>query len=157
MTEYKLNIGDVASSASRARYMCYGLGSCVGLFISDRITGASAAAHILLPNADLCAEEDLSKHYNVHSAFAEMLKRLKMMGSNLTSLRAKVAGGANVMSMNLQTGALNVESVLRQLTEHKIYIAATDVGGTHCRTASFESETGQLTVKIPQTNHLRIL
>src|SRR6478609_4263347 len=41
MIQYKLNIGDVVISDSPATYTCFGLGSCIGLFIQDRLTGLS--------------------------------------------------------------------------------------------------------------------
>jgi chemotaxis protein CheD len=156
MIEYKLNIGDVASASGSAKYLCYGLGSCIGLFIHDRSTGFSAGAHILLPDAEECSD-DTSKHYNVNGAIAEILRQLKSMGSNLLNLRAKVTGGANVMSMNFQIGDMNINSVRKQLIEHRVFIAAIDVGGSHFRTASYESDTGMMTVKIPQINHFKIL
>jgi hypothetical protein len=35
-----------------------------------------------------------------------------------------------------------------ELKARKIYIAALDVGGTYCRSAKFQSNTGQLTVRV---------
>ncbi len=144
MIEYTLNIGDVITSPRKARYACFGLGSCIGLFIQDRLTGITGGAHILLPGNE--QGPDNFKFYNVSAAVDEILNQFKMQGSNLTALRAKVTGGANVIGVNSTTGVRNAESVINHLTAHKIYIAAVDVGGNYSRTARFESQTGVLSV-----------
>jgi chemotaxis protein CheD len=156
MMEYKLNIGDVITSSRKAVYTCLGLGSCIGLFIQDRMTGLSGGAHIFLPDADK-ESPGCTKFYSVTSAIQEIRRQLSHQGSTLEGLRAKVTGGANVlMGISSGTGARNAESVLKELARHRIYVATVDVGGNHSRTARFESDTGLLTVKIPQTNQYRI-
>jgi chemotaxis protein CheD len=156
MTEYILNIGDVIISEREAQYTCFGLGSCIGLFIHDRLSRLSAGAHILLPE-DEKGLQGFAKFYNVVGAIHEILRQLKSKGSTLESLRAKIVGGANVLNINTFTGSRNVDSVVKQLTANKIFIAAMDVGGVYGRTAKFESATGVLTVKLPQPNECKIL
>lgn len=145
MINYTLNIGDVITSPRKATYSCFGLGSCVGLFIQDRIKGLTGGAHIFLP--ENVGEPDSFKFYSVNAALDELLNQFKHQGSDLTALRAKVTGGANIMGINLNTGERNAESVINNLTSRKIYIAALDVGGKNSRTVKFESATGILTVK----------
>jgi chemotaxis protein CheD len=156
MIEYTLNIGDVAISSSPASYTCLGLGSCIGLFIQDRNSTLSAAAHIFLPDSNQHVPTERNKFYTVSAALKEILERFKLQGSTLTSLRAKITGGANVINVNVKTGARNAEAVISHLVSNKIYIAATDIGGNFCRTAKFQSSTGQLTVRVPQTNEYKI-
>lgn len=156
MIEYRLNIGDVITSSRMVAYTCLGLGSCIGLFIQDRLAGLSGGAHILLPDAEKESPGG-TKFYSVTSAIQEIRRQLSSQGSTLEGLRAKVTGGANVLTgMSQGTGARNAESVLKQLAMHRIYVATVDVGGPHSRTARFESHTGLLTVKFPQTNQCRI-
>lgn len=155
MIEHRLNIGDVVTSSRSAVYTCLGLGSCIGLFIQDRITGLSGGAHIFLPDAENMFP-GCTKFYSVTSAIQEICRQFRLQGSTLEGLRAKITGGANVLSINLGTGARNIESVLRELAIHRIYVATTDVGGVYGRTVRFESESGLMTVKIPQTNQYRI-
>lgn len=155
MIEYTLNIGDVATSLKPANYTCFGLGSCIGLFIQDRITGLSGGAHIFLPENEE-GPSNTNKFYSVTTALNEILERFKFHGNNLTSLRAKVAGGANVITMSMQTGERNAQSVVSHLISNKIFIAAMDIGGTMCRTAKFQSSNGQLIVRTPQTNEYKI-
>jgi len=156
MIDYTLNIGDVVTSPRQASYTCYGLGSCIGLFLHDRLTGLSGGAHILLPESE-SGVSSFSKFYNVVSALDEMLAQFTNQGSTLEALRAKIVGGANVIGVNMLTGERNVKSVVRQLVARKIFVAALEVGGRYSRTAKFESTTGNLIVRISETNESKIL
>jgi chemotaxis protein CheD len=154
MRDYKLNIGDVVISSGSVSYTCFGLGSCIGLFIQDRVTGLSGGAHIFLPELKIDSVGE-TKYYDVISAMEEILNQFKTRGSDLTTLRAKITGGANVMEVYSQTGAHNIASVIKNLTERKIFLAAKDVGGNYYRTARFESWSGLLKVRIPQINQYK--
>jgi chemotaxis protein CheD len=154
MIEYKLNIGELAVSQNEAvTFTCLGLGSCIGLFLQDRTTGLTGGAHIQLPS-DIKTET--GKYYGVNAAIEELINRFKASGSTLQNLRAKVTGGANVVATSCETGLLNIENVVKELVERKVYIAAMDVGGRQSRTARFNSQTGTLSVRIPETNELKI-
>lgn len=144
MKVYNLNIGEVATHVGRAQYNCFGLGSCIGLFLTDRVTGLTGAAHILLPSGE--RGPDTLGWYSADDAITELVKRFRLRGSSLTGLCAKIAGGANTLGSQ-GTGVKNIESVIGQLRNLNIYIAATDVGGTQSRTVHYEAATGQLTVK----------
>lgn len=155
MKEYYLNIGDVATSSNHATYSCLGLGSCIGLFLQDRTTGVTGGAHIFLPLRKDDVVTD-AKFYNAENALEELLKQFKRRGANLNTLRAKATGGASVLGGNIQTGLHNAESVMNSLIQNRIFIAAFDVGGSYGRSAKFESESGQLVVRIPQTKECKI-
>jgi chemotaxis protein CheD len=154
MTEYKLSIGDLRVSKNEAvTFTCLGLGSCIGLFLQDRTTGLVGGAHIQLPTDSTLVDD--GKYYGVKTAIIELLNRFRTSGSTLLNLRAKIVGGANVVAAGCGTGVLNIENVVKELVEHKVYIAAMDVGGQQSRTARFNSQTGTLTVRIPETNELK--
>ncbi len=134
-----LAINDVDVSDHPVVYTCYGLGSCIGLFISDRSKAVSGGAHIALalpsPN---------SQYPDAFDMIDQLLTGLKERGSDLSTLRAKIAGGARVYDSSPDIGACNVEMVMNYLVRHKIFLAATDVGGRCARTARFDSDTGKL-------------
>lgn len=152
MIEYQLNIGDVVTSTGRVSYTCFGLGSCIGLFIQDRITSQTGGAHIFLPNSE-AGPESYSPFSSVTLAIEEILRQFKLNGSSLQSLRAKLAGGANFLDCRFTTGELNVQSVTKELIAKRVFIAASDLGGSFCRTVKFESDSGLLYVRKPQINH----
>lgn len=156
MIEYTLNIGDVKAFNAPVTFTCYGLGSCVGLFLQDRTKGISGGAHILLPEG-----ADSIEGFNVWSdvtrAFERLIAQFQRKGSTLNNLRAKITGGANVLNSSQNIGARNVESVMEQLTRHRIYLAASDVGGNVSRTARFISNTGVMLVKTSENNFYKVL
>lgn len=154
MTEYKLNIGEVVVSKQPAVYTCMGLGSCVGLFLQDRQTGVSGGAHIFLPNANHTLTDGF--HYSVASAMDELLKQFQEHGSSLQNLRAKISGGASVLANVYDTGTGNVNRVKEALVAKRVYIAAADVGGKHCRTARFCSRSGEMTIVYRETQECKI-
>lgn len=155
MMNYTLNIGDVVTASQPSHYTCYGLGSCVGLFMHDRLTGISGGAHIFLPDA-LIHKHVPRKFYSAFAALDELLRQFTMQGSNLLCLRAKLTGGANVLGANSSTGTRNAESTIQYLKKRGVYIAAVDVGGALCRTAKFESSSGALAVRIPGVEGFRV-
>jgi chemotaxis protein CheD len=146
MIEVKLNIGELYVSSNPTVFTCIGLGSCIGLFLQDRKEHIAGGAHIFLPDmkTDMSIQETWS---TVEGAFKELLVQFQNRGSSLKFLRAKLVGGARVISENGEIGKRNSEAILKLLLKHHVYIAAMDVGGRTARTASFYSGTGELRVK----------
>ena len=136
-----LGINEVYSSDMPVEYICYGLGSCIGLFINDRVKGLSGGAHIALPDATREAE-----FAGAEKMINDLLKQLSDNGSDLQTLRAKVTGGSQVFESGLDIGKQNINVVLKQLTDKRIFIAAVDVGGKVSRTARFNGESGEVKI-----------
>ncbi len=136
-----LNINEMEVSDQPVVFTCYGLGSCIGLFVTDRTNGISGGVHIPLPHTS-----GPSEWKDATYLISELLHSFQAWGSDLRTLRAKVTGGAQVYGSLYGIGAQNAEAVLKQLTDRKIYIAATDVGGTISRTARYHSPSGELEI-----------
>lgn len=154
MINHVIKIGEVKSFSDPVTLVCYGLGSCVGLFMQDRAKGIAGGAHILLPedeNGPPCSEH----WYSVRRALERIFEEFQMLGSSLKGLRAKITGGANVYTAT-GSGERIVQSVVDGLTGRNVYLAASDVGGRLPRTAHFYSDTGMMLVKTAQTNSYRI-
>lgn len=155
MKEYKLNIGELqVNKQEDVTYTCLGLGSCIGLFIQDRSLGLSGGAHILLSQSS--TPDSTGKFLCAKSAINELISRFRSMGSTLANLRAKITGGAHVISTGMQVGKENVEHVMQELIANRVYVAAIDVGGNKSRTARFNSQSGTMTIRIPDTNEYKI-
>lgn len=131
-----MKIGQVAASAMPSEYVCYGLGSCVGLFLLDRSSRVSGGAHIAHPTGD-------GGHSGAHQAVEWLLAEIAALGGNTGALRAKLAGGASIGS---RIGQEICEKVISILHSRKIYIASSDVGGKSSRTVRFNSVTGEMSV-----------
>ncbi len=142
-------INEVDVSDTNIEYTCFGLGSCIGLFVTDRLKGINGAAHIPLPQSD-GPDGDLQ---DAGRLIRLLLKGFELKGSDLQTLRAKIAGGSSIYnngeneSRLLRVGEKNIETVIRLLVENKIYVAAIDVGGTMSRTARYDSSTGNLHIR----------
>ncbi|MDH5597498.1 MAG: chemotaxis protein CheD [Cyclobacteriaceae bacterium] len=139
-----LNIGELYATNKSMVLTCYGLGSCVGLFLYDRLNKISGGAHIMLSGQK---KDNLSATHFAQGAIEELLRRMKSLGSDLAMLRAKIIGGAEVMDIKtIHIGKNNIEEVRNSLIRNKIYIAASDVGGTISRTGKFYTDSGNLLV-----------
>jgi len=156
MKTYVLNIGEVRIEEAPVTFTCFGLGSCIGLFVKDSANGITGGAHILLPD-DVKATSTSKKFYNVSQAVEKLFELFTLKGSKLETLHAKFVGGAvSLMSYDPTLGERNVRSVIRHLTSKKIFIAALDVGGSASRTAHFNSLTSELRVSTTTHNGVRI-
>ncbi|RAW01014.1 chemotaxis protein CheD [Pseudochryseolinea flava] len=155
MRTHVLNIGEVKTDATPSIFTCFGLGSCIGLFVQDRATGISGGAHILLPE-DVKANAKDGKCYNVKDALERLFMHFIRGGSTLDTLRAKFVGGANIITASGNVGEKNIRSVIDHLVAHRIFIAALDVGGSSSRTAHFHSCTSELRVRTAENNQYKI-
>jgi chemotaxis protein CheD len=136
-----LNINEVEVTSEPVVYTCYGLGSCIGLFVTDKLKGLYGGAHIPLPYSS-----ETSEFKDATYLIEELLKAFSLKGSDLNYLRAKVAGGAKVNESPSTLGKENIKIVIKQLIDRRIFIAASDVGGKVSRTARFNSSTGSLEI-----------
>lgn len=140
MRKKVLQINDWDVSQMPVVYTCYGLGSCVGLFIKDSITGISGGAHIPMPtNTGLELQDATSIIEDLVSTFLEN-------GSRLENLQAKITGGAQIYQCLFSVGLENVQMVTSVLSKNGIPITASDVGGRISRTARFNTLTGELKI-----------
>ncbi|HEY9046502.1 MAG TPA: chemotaxis protein CheD [Ohtaekwangia sp.] len=141
MRSQALSINDVKVYIGPVELVCYGLGSCIGLFITDRLRNISGCAHIPLPwgegSADMRGADEM---------LPELLDAFRSHGSDCLNLRAKIVGGAQIIPLMPSAGDSNTQTVLDFLRAQKIYIAAIDTGGRVSRTARFNSTTQMLTI-----------
>jgi chemotaxis protein CheD len=146
--EHALNLGDFIVTKDAADIACYGLGSCVGLFIYDRVNKISGGAHVVLSD-----EYEKDTTYNAKTAFEKLIEEIEKIGGNKNALRAKIVGGADLFKSGLKIGERNVEALRDLILEHKIYLAGMDVGGNKSRTARFNTLNGDLSVSSQNTKY----
>lgn len=144
--EYVLQMGDIKAAHKSGVIICFGLGSCIGLFLYDRINKIAGGAHIMLPEYDPYAEIQ-GRSYYAPLAVEELLHHMASLGANLAALRAKLVGGAYIVNNRLMDmGSRNAEATLMALTGHRIFIASTDLGGNASRTARFDVASGNVAI-----------
>lgn len=138
-----LQINEVDVSNVDIEYACFGLGSCIGLFVSDRTRGITGAAHIPLPDGQDTGDELL----DAGRLIKLLLKGFELKGSDLLTLRAKIAGGSSIYNGARDMGERNIKAVTKLLVDNRIYLAAADVGGSISRTARYDSKSGNLHIR----------
>ena len=154
MREEVLLIGDVKVFDHPVVMKCYGLGTCVGLFVKDHMTGITGGAHIFLP--DSSKNNSMGQGISAEECVEHMLGEMKKKGASLDTLRAKIAGGSNSHLNFYDVGGRNTKGVVDALTRNKVYIAAMDVGGAVSRTVKFNTTSGELTVRQLERNSTKI-
>lgn len=125
------------------------LGSCLGVVLYDRRWRAAAMAHIVLPESR-GQQAHLGKFAD--TAIPEMIRRLgSLLGDQPLKLTAKIAGGANMFTVNgaaATIGQQNVSAVEKLLEERRILIVGRHLGGTQGRRMALDVATGIVTIDV---------
>lgn len=129
-----------------------GLGSCVGVVIYDLDRKMAGLAHVMLPESSLAKTTEFNPAKYADTAVKQLVKHLVSQGARLATLKAKMAGGAQMFQFTaanelMRIGPRNVEAVKRELQELKIHLVSEDVGGNSGRTIEFNPDNGLLHIK----------
>jgi len=137
MAETMVRMGELAASASSADVLVsLGLGSCIGLALVDRRTGAAGLAHVVLPASDGHSAGQNPMKFADH-AVPELINRVVKLGGRKVKLEAVLVGGASMFAVSsgaLEVGQRNEAAVRQQLTTHRIPVLAHETGGNRGRT-----------------------
>lgn len=128
----------------------YALGSCVGICLYDKSRNIGGLAHIMLPSSKEATNSSYNPRRYADTGIKELIELMIKNGSSLSSLTAKIAGGAQMFQVSLNSfniGQRNVESVKKLLESYKIPIIAQDTGLNYGRTVFFDASTGIMQVK----------
>ena len=126
-----------------------GLGSCVGVVLYDPLQKIAGLAHVMLPDSSLAKNGSLNLAKYADTAVKELVSVLVKQGARKPSLKAKIAGGAQMFQFSsgsemMRIGPRNVEAVKKQLSDLHIILVGEDVGGNSGRTIEFDPKTGIL-------------
>ncbi|NJE01641.1 chemotaxis protein CheD [Thermococcus sp. JdF3] len=150
MGERKVGIGDYAVGKKAGIISTYGLGSCVGITLYDRLTKVGGLLHALLPEASYYGNKGNPAKY-VDTGLELLISDIRKMGGNPRRAEAKIFGGAhmftNVTTEKLMIGKRNVEVAKRELKRHGIKIVAEDTGGKGGRTIYLDLSTGKVRMR----------
>lgn len=129
------------------RICCMGLGSCVAVFLYDATTKTGGVAHILLPKAPQ-GTKMVNKYAD--SAIGKLFEELLVKGVRKERVRAKLVGGAQMFpNLNIKVtdiGRQNVDEAKRALRSLGITVVAEDTLGNRGRSATFDLETGEVSI-----------
>ncbi len=147
----KVRMADLAVTDKPATLVTLGLGSCVGICLIDSATKVAAMAHIMLPDSKSARNVTNTAKF-ADTAIAIMVDKMLSLGAKQTRMIAKIAGGAQMFSLNrqielLNIGARNADTVRNVLKEMKISLVADETGGNFGRSIEFDSVTGKMRIK----------
>ncbi|MBF0519257.1 MAG: chemotaxis protein CheD [Nitrospirae bacterium] len=123
------------------------LGSCISVCLWDPQMRCGGMNHYLLP---LWNGEGLASPKFGNIAITKLIEKVMSFGCTKRNLQAKVFGGAAIMESSsglLNVGERNIMIVQDILSEERIMIAGSDVGGNQGRKIIFNTETGVVLVK----------
>lgn len=151
-TVVKVGIADLNFATAPSTIRTSGLGSCVGLIIYHEKKKMAGLAHIMLPNSLLAKSETVNEAKYADTAIRKLIQHFLSMGLPISSLKAKMAGGAQMFAFRpasdiMRIGPRNVESVKDELKKYDIPIICEDVGGNSGRTIEFDPATCKLFIR----------
>lgn len=144
-----VRLGEYRVGGARpGHWVIFGLGSCIGLILSDPVRRLSSIAHIVLPTAPATGSGAEPGKY-VDTAIPFMIERLLALGGRRETMHAQIAGGARMLALSKigDIGARNIEATRTLLLEHKIPLVAEMVGGTQGRTLWWDRSKGEAVVR----------
>lgn len=149
--EIKVGMADLNVCESPDSIITLGLGSCVGAVLYDPVSKKCGMVHVMLPDSTAIANnQNIAKFAD--TGVEECMRQVLAMGARRDRLVAKIAGGAQMFSMNtnnpmLRVGDRNVQAVRKKLEELKIPVIAADTGENYGRTVIFYPETGDYLIR----------
>ena len=129
-----------------------GLGSCVGVTLSDPITKIGGMLHLMLSDSTRFAyTNNINRAKFADTGIRDMYDKLIELGASKKDIVAKIAGGAQMFEIKegndlLNIGDRNIEATRKTLGELQIVILGEDVGDTYGRTIELDLDNGNLKV-----------
>ncbi|MFG6496764.1 chemotaxis protein CheD [Fictibacillus sp. UD] len=148
----KVGIADINVVSPPDTIRTTGLGSCVGVILFDQKNKIAGMAHIMLPDSSLSKATALNEGKFADTAIKSLYEMLIKLGANGSTLKAKIAGGAQMFQFSsgnemMRIGPRNVERVKEELFTLGIPLIASDTGGSNGRTIEFDPNNTLLTIK----------
>ena len=138
------------SSSPDAILACIGLGSCIALFVYDRVARVGGLVHIVLPKHDGGHGDNLAKYAD--TAVPMLIEAVVKKGAIRNRLIIKLVGGSQMtaaagLSDTFKIGARNLAEVIAALEREQMRPVAADTGGNMGRTVRMYLDTGKIIVK----------
>lgn len=147
----RVGIADMNIVAEPDTIRTSGLGSCVGVVLYDEKKKKAGLLHVMLPDSSLGKSDNINVAKFADTGVYSLMEMLKAEGVRPMSLKAKIAGGAQMFqfgsSDTIRIGPRNVEAVKKELKRLSIPLIAEDTGGSSGRTIEFDPSTSKLQVR----------
>lgn len=147
----RVGIADMNTVKAPETIRTSGLGSCIGVVLYDEIKKIAGMLHVMLPDSSLSRSDRINVAKFADTGIYGLMELLKAEGVRPMSLKAKIAGGAQMFqfgsSDTIRIGPRNIEAVKKELKRLSIPIIAEDIGGTSGRTIEFDPSTAMLSIR----------
>ena len=153
MKETNVGLAEFAMSRNPEEVLvAYGLGSCVGVVMTDPVSRLCGLLHAVLPRVGDGIGE-VNPHKYVDSGIEKMLGALKKAGADPTRLIVRIVGGSNMVILPDSThpfeiGTRNIAAAQSTLGRLNMPIAAAEVGGRIGRTVRVYVADTRVTVRV---------
>ena len=149
--EIKVGMADMNICSGEDSIITLGLGSCVGVVLWDPVIKVCGMVHVMLPDSTAITQNSNRAKF-ADTGVEDLYKLLLQNGAKKDRIVAKIAGGAQMFSVNtkspsLRIGERNVESVKAVLNKLDIKLVAEDTGKNYGRTVVFFPKTGEYLIK----------
>lgn len=124
------------------------LGSCVAVCLWDPVLKIGGINHFMLP---LWNGQGLASPKYGNIAIDKLIKKMLELGGKKENLRAKIFGGGQRIQSSttgMEIGKRNIILARQYLSDEKIPIVKTSVGGPMGRKIIFYSDTGDVMMKL---------
>lgn len=155
MNEINIGLGEQAISRSPEDILvAYGLGSCVGVVMTDPTTRISGLLHAVLPRpSDGMAHREVNSSKYVEGGIEGLIAAMVKAGANKNRLVVRLVGGANMLmatgvTRSFDIGTRNVEAAQTTLERLMLPVTAAEVGGHTGRTVRVYVADNRVTVRV---------
>ena len=149
--EIKVGMADMNVCSAPDSIITLGLGSCIGVVLWDKEKKVCGMVHVMLPDSTIISQNTNRAKF-ADTGIQDLLSKVIAMGAKKERIVAKIAGGAQMFSVNtkspsLRVGERNAAAVKSMLSQLNIKLIAEDCGGNYGRTVLFYPETGEYVIK----------
>ena len=148
-TRYSVGIGEIRVVRGSGLLIAHALGSCLGLVAYDPTTRVAGLLHAMLSRAEIDprrAEERPALF--VETGVPHLLEEFRAAGGRRESMILEAAGCGSPLGAEatFRVGERNHEVLQEILREHRLRLAAEEIGGAQSRTLSVDARTGDIHV-----------
>ncbi|GAB7019606.1 chemotaxis protein CheD [Halostagnicola bangensis] len=149
---FKVGIAEYALTA-QSEYRSLrssGFGSCIGVVVHDESAAVTGLLHFMLPSVEKISNSGPNPAKFGDSGIEAMIDSIKKVGGAVSTMEAKLAGGAKMMDFekNGQSiGKQNLIAARTALEARAIPITSTDTGGAIGRSITVDTGTGSVSIQ----------
>ena len=128
----------------------YGLGTCVGVVIFDKINSIGGMLHLMLPDSKLSPEKaEKRPAMFADTGFKQLMQTFWEYGGMTQNANVLIAGGASILnnSEGFNIGQRNSVAVKQQMNHYKLVARVEETGGFDNRTLHLNIGTGEVDIK----------